>query len=90
LSIFHHSEDGEDNCLYLFLIYERLKGEESFWHPYFETVAGLDLLMFWDDLEILEDPELKLSTQVMHMKYESAWESFYEVLADHSDLFPAD
>ena len=90
LSIFHHSEDGEDNCLYLFLIYERLKGEESFWHPYFETVAGLDFLMFWDDLEILEDPELKLSTQVMHMKYESAWESFYEVLADHSDLFPAD
>ena len=70
MSIFHHSEDGEDNCLYIFLIYERLKGEESFWHPYFETVAGLDLLMFWDDLDILEDPELKLSTQVMRMKYE--------------------
>jgi hypothetical protein len=31
-------QDRDMMILILFLIYERIKGEESFWHPYFEVV----------------------------------------------------
>jgi hypothetical protein len=47
--LFKRHEDADDHILYLFIMHERLKKERSFWCPYFDTVEGMDLVMFWSD-----------------------------------------
>jgi hypothetical protein len=65
-AFFEQHYDADDLCLYLLLVFERLKGEASFWSPYFECVYECDLLMFWEkDLDLLQDPELKVQANVM-------------------------
>ena len=40
--------DGEDNIMCMFLMYEFQKGDESFWHPWFEILPKAeDLLWKW-------------------------------------------
>jgi hypothetical protein len=80
---FSHPIDGDDFCLYLFLMFERTKGESSFWHHYFECVAGLEMLMFWDDIDIdtFEDPDIKGKALVMLEKYNLIWNQFAEIIA---------
>ena len=36
-NLFCASVDRDSNTLVTFIIYERLKGHHSFWHPYFEA-----------------------------------------------------
>lgn len=42
-----HTES--DNALVLYYMYERLKGDKSRWHPFFEVQSIADLPAFWDD-----------------------------------------
>mmetsp|Transcript_16029 Transcript_16029/g.15449 ORF Transcript_16029/g.15449 Transcript_16029/m.15449 type:complete len:97 (+) Transcript_16029:233-523(+) len=48
----HH--DAEYLVLITFLWYELLKGENSFYHPYFQIVNISDLPMFWEQEEVEE------------------------------------
>lgn len=53
-----HTNDGEDNVLIAFILYELGKGEKSFWKPMFDVwpkPSETDLLMNWgeDDLGYL-------------------------------------
>jgi len=41
-----------DNILYVFLIYEKLKLEESFWFPYFEIIPEIETILDWTDKEL--------------------------------------
>lgn len=43
-----------DFSLIAFIMYERLKGENSFWAPYWNIVNPSDLPAFWSDEDILE------------------------------------
>ena len=43
-----------DFSLIVFIMYEKLKGQDSFWAPYFNIVNPSDLPAFWSDEEILE------------------------------------
>ena len=38
--------------LVLYLMYERLKGENGFWHTYFESAQEIDLPAIWEDSEV--------------------------------------
>ena len=38
----------------IYIWHEQLKGEKSFWHPYFETINTCDMPHFWEDSEIEE------------------------------------
>jgi len=60
-------EEADNFSLYAFLMWERLKGEASFWHLYFETAGMDDLLMFWSDKEMdeLQDHDLKWDAGTM-------------------------
>lgn len=40
--------------LIMFIMMERLKGEKSFWAPYFAIVNFTDLPFLWSDEEIKE------------------------------------
>lgn len=52
--IFKHHFDAEYLILIIYFWYEMLKGEESFWHPYFQIINISDLPMLWSDKEISE------------------------------------
>jgi hypothetical protein len=53
-AIFKDHYDAEYLVLIIFLFYEMLKGEDSFWHPYFQIINVSDLPMLWTDEEIDE------------------------------------
>ncbi len=65
--MFLHHEESDDNILYLFIMYEKLKLYRSFWYPYLEIVEGMDLVMFWSEKELneLQDVFLKHSSANM-------------------------
>lgn len=52
--LYKHHYDAEYLLLGTYLMHELLKGEASFWHPYFEIVNFSDLPMLWSDDEVNE------------------------------------
>ena len=50
--IFVTNADRDYLTLVLFLIWERVKGEDSFWHTYFECAQDADLPAVWEDQEV--------------------------------------
>lgn len=62
--------------LAIFLIYERCKGEDSFWHPYFETVQLVSLPAEWSDekIERLVDTDLKANIKFFKKELAREWE----------------
>ena len=46
-TLFLSTYDRECTILIVFLIYEKLKGEESFWKPYFDVVDALPVTGTW-------------------------------------------
>ena len=52
LDIFQNHQERDFYVMVLFLMYERPKGEESFWHPYFEVCEVDHLPAFWPDEEL--------------------------------------
>lgn len=53
--------DGEFNVLAMFLLYEKCKGEKSFWHPYINSLGKSYTLFDWNkyDIKVAEDPLLQ-------------------------------
>lgn len=45
----NHSGDAEFNILALFLLYERIKGEKSFYHPYLQMMQNVEAICEWSD-----------------------------------------
>lgn len=35
---YDENEDGDFNKLAMFLVYEKIKGDKSFWKPYFDVI----------------------------------------------------
>ena len=52
--IFKEHYDSEYLILAVFLFYEFLKEEKSFWYPYFQIVNFSDLPMCWTEDEVDE------------------------------------
>ena len=50
--IFVSNADRDYLTLVLFVIWERTKGEEGFWHAYFECAQDADLPAVWEDHEV--------------------------------------
>lgn len=56
--MFTEDEDADYMVLSIFLLYEYLKGDKSFWFPYINIMNEADLAAYWSDqeLEELQDP----------------------------------
>ena len=52
--VFKEHFDAEYLVLILYVMHEQMKGEASFFHPYFEIVNDTDLPMLWDFSQIKE------------------------------------
>ena len=50
--VFKKHYDAEYLRLIVYVYYELLKGEQSFYHPYFEVISDTDLPMTWSDEEL--------------------------------------
>jgi hypothetical protein len=53
-NVFKKHYDNQYLRLGTYLFYEMLKGENSFWHPYFEVISWTDLPMLWREEELAE------------------------------------
>ncbi len=52
--VFKQHYDSEYLMLATFVMHEIMKGEGSFWHPYFEIINFSDIPMLWEEHEIEE------------------------------------
>lgn len=52
-TIFTSSSMTYDYILWVYLVYERLKGAESFYFDYFNVVGDSEMLLDWDESEVL-------------------------------------
>jgi hypothetical protein len=55
--------DRDYLILVVYLMYERSKGANSFWHAYFDAVNPGVYTSLWSDsvIDLADDPELKLN-----------------------------
>ena len=56
-NLFVMNQDRDICILMVYVIYERLRGQESFYKPYFDTVELLTPTCFWSD-ELLQASDL--------------------------------
>jgi len=56
-------------------LFELLKGEKSFFHPYFQVISDTDLPMTWSDEELREFQDAVLLTTIQNYKkeFEEEW-----------------
>ena len=52
--IFTEHIDAAYMTIVVFVFYEMLKGDDSFWKPYFDIISPTDLPLLWTDHELLE------------------------------------
>ena len=64
--LFRDHDDADDHKLYLYIMYEQLKGKDSLWYPYFQIVEGMDLVMFWNPMELDELQDLSLKKSALN------------------------
>ena len=64
--------------LIVFIIYEKLKGEESFWKPYFDVVEAQKPTSTWktETLDRLDFQEARWLIKDQAVAMEQEWENF--------------
>jgi len=81
----------KDNVLCTFLIWEKLKGEKSFWYPYISVLPEeTEWLMDWNSEEIseLQDSILSRDTQVESKELNEIWNMLFECYKKYPKFFP--
>ena len=79
-----------DYRLYTLLIHEKLKGESSFYSPYFRILHDAEILTDWSDAEIqeLQDPGAIFRVTTYRKVMQKYWSELSPVLERHPDYFP--
>ena len=92
--LFKYHKDALDYMLFITLLYERLKGPNSFWAPFLATIPSPEMALDWSLAELQEthDPLLVhevRSTQAKQMQFDEAkkWLEVKEVVETHPDVF---
>lgn len=88
--VFVAYQERDFMVLCLYLIFERSKGEESFWHPYFEIVELVDLPSQWDDevIDKLVDAELKANVRIFKEQSNKEWQTLKGIIEMNGQWFP--
>ncbi|EWS71999.1 RuBisCO LSMT substrate-binding protein (macronuclear) [Tetrahymena thermophila SB210] len=84
--------DADFNILALYLMYEKLKGEQSFWHPYFELNQKSYTLLDWstEELAQFEDSYILQELQSLKNEMEKQWRNMDKVVKLYPQYFPQD
>jgi hypothetical protein len=88
--LFLTSKSREQNILLVYLIYERLKGEQSFYHAYFDAVNQFDATYFWDEkvFDTLLNTEFKTAFSLERDQLKEEFETFIKVFQLYPQFFP--
>ena len=77
-SLFVTSPQREYLILLVYILYEMTKGEESFYHSYFEAVGTLEELACWWETDVIEkydDPVFRSNLTKSKEEHTTDWES---------------
>ena len=88
-NLFVCNNDRDTSILLVYICYERLKGEESFYHPYFEMIESTLHATYWPE-EVIEKSDIKtfkLGMKDSKLKYESDWEMTMNFFSIYPDFF---
>lgn len=85
-ALFVSNIDRDYFILVVFVLFERTKGDKSFWHPYFEAVNPGSYTSLWPDnvIAMIDEPELKLNLKTNRDKIELDYENVQKL----KDLYP--
>lgn len=74
-SLFKNNEDRDFLTILLFMIYEHQKGDQSFWHPYFDAIDPGTMTCYWPEhlLKELDDSDLIEELNEYKEKVEADW-----------------
>ena len=83
------SEDADFNILSFFILWEKFKGEESFYHPMFAVSENNYSLLSWSDNELddLEDLSVKEQILEFQLDMDENWLKVKEIIRKHKELF---
>jgi len=79
-AVFKRHHDSEYLIIIVYIWHEQMKGEKSFWFPYFDTINTCDMPMSWTDAELdeFQDSVLKQNLKTYYEEYK---EEFKTVIA---------
>lgn len=89
--LFRYHKDALDYQLFITLLYERLKGEASFWKPLLDTIPSPEMALDWSHEELQETQDPLLIHEVKQSQFDRAkkWLEVKEVMEEYPDLFPS-
>eukprot|EP01017_Pseudomicrothorax_dubius_P051575 TRINITY_DN9960_c0_g1_i3.p1 TRINITY_DN9960_c0_g1~~TRINITY_DN9960_c0_g1_i3.p1 ORF type:complete len:524 (-),score=127.06 TRINITY_DN9960_c0_g1_i3:45-1616(-) len=87
---FEEHYDKEFNTLVLFIIFEKMKEEKSFWHIYFDIVGQIYTLSDWSDAEIeeLDSPAILKDLEEIRKENHDLWLRMKMIMDENPNLFP--
>ena len=82
--------DWEQLSLIVLLMYEYLKGEESFWKPYLDLMPDVKFFCHWPEGLVAATQDQNLVHYAREYKFElrEEWTSLEKVLAKYPHVFP--
>ena len=88
--VFKTHKKSNDFVLWAFLMFEKLKGDQSFWHPYFRIIPEIELLMDWSNLELseLQDKFLANKAKLGLKECLSYYKLIKPILVTYPEYFP--
>ena len=77
--------DTDQLTLTVFLLYNALMGEKSFWWPYLQVMNEADMTGFWplEQIEAFKDSELKNDAQLYCFEFDIEWVQIEKALSKY-------
>lgn len=85
-ALFVAKDDRDQTTLIVYMIYEKLKGEESFYHPYFEVLDSVTPAPFWP-AEVIEKSDVR-SLKVSLSESKKVWDDEWDKLNNFFSIYP--
>ena len=88
-----NKNDWEDYLIISFILYEKSKGDKSFWHPYLNILPkDCDCLAIWkeENLKELQDNILICDAQDQRQEIYKSWKIWHDCLIKYPEYFNED
>lgn len=87
---FKGHESSVDYMLYVFLIFEKLKGRKSFYYPYFQVAEAPEIVSDWtpEEMDELQDPYLVWECRKNKREIDALWNDLWGVIEKYPEFFP--